>query len=91
MIRFLRQSLGHALIKLGVRVLGDAFLEEVATEPEEDAYEDLGVVLPVQLNERALEMVRAGRERAPAKIAEKPKPLVGSLADRAQRQSTFRR
>jgi hypothetical protein len=90
MIRFLRQSLGHALIKLGVRVLGD-FLEEVATEPEEDAYEDVGVVLPVQLNERALEMVRAGRERAPAKIAEKPKPLVGSLADRAQRQSTFRR
>jgi hypothetical protein len=90
MIRFLRQSLGHALIKLGVRVLGD-FLEEVVTEPEEDAYEDVGVVLPVQLNERALEMVRAGRERAPAKIAEKPKPLVGSLADRAQRQSTFRR
>lgn len=83
-----RRWIGEHLIALGVRVLGDELLKvPVEEEPDEE-----GPSYPVRLNERAMQMVQEGcphpRVSAPREL---PKPLVGSLIDRAQRQRALRR
>jgi hypothetical protein len=68
---------------IATRIIGDEPLKEHLQVDDE---EDHGVVYShVELNDRAKEMIAAGRPQ-PRKRPEKPKPLKGSIADRLQRR-----
>ena len=88
--KFLRKWVGERLISLGVRIAGEEMLEDVHEEYDEQ--DDEGEILPVvQMNARAQQMLADGHPMPRATVKEPRKVLIGSLADRAARQSSLRR
>lgn len=90
LVHTVRLSLAWALARAADILAGDLLDEpivEQAPEPEPPTESVLPIAEP---NERAREMLRAGRQQAAPSIKVEPQPLRGSLQARSARGSASR-
>lgn len=99
MFRTAREALGRALVRAGVRLLGEApEVEEeeprrprVAVDlgtPGHHVLDEEGAIVGVSLSEEARRMLEELKPKAPESKAEAPKPpLRGSLRERSMRRT----